>query len=747
MNVLRTEKKVLLAACVIGLVNPLNAIAGDTDVNREAVSRLEPVVVTATRTEKTVTNAPGSISVVTRQDIQDRNIKSLDETLNTTVGVYVDSKGKGLMGTTSSVSMRGLSYDKRVLFLLDGMPLNDGYTGGVTYQLQSIENIEQIEVVKGVGSSLYGGNAMGGVVNILTRMPKKQEIILKTGYGSAWERGDGLDDLSKVYFSYGDKVYDKLSFLGSYEYKETNGYATGLNIQSRNPATSGLSGAIPTTDTTGARRYWIGDSGDNTWRDDQLTLKGALDLSTQTKTGVTFMRSRYKYEYEDPHSYLRNAAGNQVWSYGTGTSIVRENTFLAGDGEKIQNIYNANFETEFSKVLAKMTLGYLDVEKNWYVTKGSTASTTRAGGPGVLSETPGSTVSGDLQFTIPAGEIQLVTVGGGYRANEADNQEHNLTNWHDEDSTGALTYEAGGKDRTYSFYLQDEIAILNNLTAYLGAREDWWKGFDGYANSVGAVGYPKTFASKDDSAFSPKAALVYKPLDATTLRTSLGKAFRAPSVYDLYRTWVSSTGVTYNANPDLTPETVTSWEAGVEQGLWPRMKVKATYFENEMKDMIYAKTISSTRQDKINAGKASSQGVELEAEQGFDCGLTLFTNYTYTESEMLENAAQPSSVGKELLQVPKQMFNAGARYNDGPYSGSLIGRYVSKRYGNDTNTDIVSGVYTSYDPYTVVDAKVSYQVNKSAKVSWSVDNLFDEDYYGYYPGTGRSFFCELTLTF
>lgn len=723
---------------------PLAAIAEETGPDNSV--QLEPVVVTATRTEKTVTNAPGSISVVTRQDIEDRNIKSLDEALNTTVGVYDDSKGKGLMGTTSSVSMRGLSYDKRVLFLLDGMPLNDGYTGGVSYQLQSMENIEQIEVVKGVGSSLYGGNAMGGVVNIISRMPEKQEITLKTGYGSAWERGDGLDDLSKVYFSYGDKVYDKLSFLASYGYKETNGYATGLNVQSRNPATSGLSGAIPTTDTKGTTRYLIGDSGDNTWRDDQITLKGALDLSTQTKAGVTFMRSRYEYEYEDPHSYLRNAAGNEVWSYGTGTGTVRENTFLAGEGEKIQNIYNASLETEFSKVLAKMTLGYLDVEKSWYVTKGSTASTTGAGGPGVLSETPGSTVSGDLQFTVPAGEIQLVTVGGGYRANKADNQEHSLSNWHDEDSTGALTYEAGGKDRTYSFYLQDEIAILNNLTAYLGVREDWWKGFDGYANSVGGAGYPKTFASKDDSALSPKAALVYKPLDATTLRTSIGKAFRAPSVYDLYRTWVGSTGITYNANPDLTPETVTSWEAGVEQGLWPRMKVKATYFDNEMKDMIYAKTISSTRQDKINAGKASSQGVELEVEQGFDCGLTLFTNYTYTDSEMLENEAQPSSVGKELLQVPRQMFNAGVRYKDGPYTASLIGRYVGKRYGNDTNTDVVNGVYTSYDPYTVVDTKVSYQINAMAKVSLSVDNILNEEYYGYYPGTGRSFFCEITFT-
>ncbi|KAF0189369.1 MAG: iron complex outermembrane recepter [Desulfobulbaceae bacterium] len=747
MSVLRNEKKVLLAACVIGLVTPFTAIAEDTDINREAVRHLEPVVVTATRTEKTVTNAPGSISVVTKQEIDARNIKSLDEALNTTVGVYNDSKGKGLMGTTSSVSMRGLSYDKRVLFMLDGVPLNEAYTGGVGYQLQSLENIEQIEVVKGASSSLYGGNAMAGVVNIITRMPEKQEITLKTGYGSAWERGDGLDDLSKIYFSYGDKVYDKLSFLAGYGYKETNGYATGLNVQSRNPASSGVTGAIPTTTNTGTPSYLIGDSGDNTWWDDQITLKTAYDLSKTTKADVSFMRSRYGYGYEEPHSYLRNAAGNEVWNYGSGTSTVRENTFLAGDGERIQNFYSANVETEFSKVLAKLTLGYLDIEKNWYVTKGSTAATTRSGGPGTISETPSSSYTGDLQFTLPAGEIQLVTVGASYRHAEADNQEHTVTDWRNEHSTTALTYEAGGKDDTNSLYLQDEISILKDLTLYLGGRQDWWEGSDGYANTFGVGGRSLSFASKKESSFSPKAAVVYKPLDATTLRTSIGQAFRAPNVYDLYRTWVSSTGITYNANPELSPETVTSWEGGVEQGLWSKMTVKATYFHNEMEDMIYAKTISSTRQDKINAGKARSQGVELEAEQGFDCGLTVFANYTYTDSEMLENAASPASVGKELLQVPKSMFNAGARYTHGLLSGSLTGRYVGKRYGNDLNTDIVDGVYTSYDPYTIVDAKVSYQIMPSTVVSVSLDNICDEEYYGYYPGTGRSFFTELTFRF
>ncbi len=732
---------IIISSAMLFAANVPSAIAEETLAGN--IVELKSIIVTATRTDTTVTDAPGSVSVIGKKEIEERNIKSLDEALNTTVGIFHDNKGKGLMSTTSSVSMRGLSYDKRVLFMLDGIPLNDAYTGGITYQLQSVEDVEQIEVVKGAGSSLYGGNAMAGVVNIITRMPKKREITLKTGYGSSFDRGTALDDLSKVYISYGDKVFDKLSFLGSYGYKTTNGYSTVLNVQSKDPSLSGISGGIPTTDSKGSARYLIGDRGDNTWWDDQLIFKGAYEASATTKASVSYMRSRFKYGYDDPHTYLQNEEGNPVWSYST----VKENSFLSGDGGRTQNLYTAKFETEFANILAKLTLGYLDMEENWYVSKGTTAETTLEGGPGKISQTPSSSYSGDMQFTIPAGDRQLVTIGTSYRAGEADNKEHNLSNWRDEDSQLDLTYEAGGKDRTYSVYLQDEITILNNLTLYIGGREDWWETYDGYSNTVGSADGSVHYESRSDSSFSPKVAMVYKPLSETTLRGSIGKAFRAPTVYDLYRTWLSSTGRTYAANPDLKPETVISWECGVEQGLWPGMKVAATYFHNDIDDMIYRKTVSTTLSEYINAGEARTQGLELEAEQKFDSGCTLFANYTYTDSKMLKNEAQPTSEGKNLIQVPQEMFNAGVRYNHKPYKASIICRYVGKRYGNDTNTDIVDGVYTSYDPYTTVDTKISYQIKKFAELSLALDNIFDEEYYGYYPGTGRSFYGEMAIRF
>jgi iron complex outermembrane receptor protein len=225
----------------------------------------------------------------------------------------------------------------------------------------------------------------------------------------------------------------------------------------------------------------------------------------------------------------------------------------------------------------------------------------------------------------------MLTAGVTYREGQAHNREHNVTDWLKEDSKTGLTYEAEGKDRTSSLFAQDEIGILKNLTGYLGLRQDWWEAFDGHVFVPGKSGYSIDYDSRGGSCLSPKAALVYKPFAGTALRTSVGKAFRAPSTYDLYRTWKSSSGITYASNPDLEPETVTSWDGGIEQGLWTGMTVKVTYFENHMEDLIYRKTVSAILQEAINAGKAKSQGVELEVEQKFAVGLTVFANYTYTD--------------------------------------------------------------------------------------------------------------------
>lgn len=715
------------------LIGALLLIMPYTGWPQEQEFDLGKIVVTATRTEMEATKAPGSVNVITSKDAGRRNIQVVDQALNTVSGV-LNERGKGLlMDAMATVALRGIPEQQRTLILMDGLILNNAYTGSVRFEGLALEDIERIEVAKGPFSSLYGGYAMGGVVNIITKTPRKREFVLKGGYGS--------DSLWKSYISYGDKFKDTpLSLFLSYGYKSTDGYRTDLNVQSSRPPAT-ISGWSYTTDSQGNTRYLIGDKGNEEYWDENITFKTGYDFSGNSRLKFAFMRNSCGYSYNEPHSYLKDAQGNPVWLYGT----VKESTFLLGDGQDSQNIYNLGFESEISALKAKLSLGLVDFTR-WNITPGSNA--TRFGDPGKVTKTPSKSYNSELQLNLPLFRKQIFTFGGSFRYNWADSEEHNLDSWKDKGSKTTLSYEARGKDRTFALFIQDEIKILDNLTAYLGFREDWWNTYDGYANQAGTVDYPKEYASHSASSFNPKLAIVYEPFAKTTLRTSLGQAFRPPTIYELYRTWTTSRGVTYAGNPNLNPEKTTSWDLGIEQGLWRGCKLKAAYFENYVKDLIYSSTVTSTYYDKINAGKAEIRGIEVELEQRFDLGLRLFANLTYNEdANIKKNEAKPETEGKWLTDVPEKMFNLGVELIKGPFSGSLVARYVSKRYSDDANRDTVNDVYASYDPYFVTDLKLSYRLTKFATASFSVDNIFDKDYFSFYKAPRRKWFTELTLKF
>ncbi len=703
-------------------------------------TKFEDIVVTATRTEKELQSAPGSVNVVTKKEMETRNITTIDDALNTTPGVFVNRQN--LMDALPSITLNGIPGQNRTLIMMDGMPLNNAYDGMVSFTALPTENVGRVEVVQGPSSSLYGGYAMGGVVNMITQMPEKREFTVISGYGSSWHRGESLDDFQKYYVSYGDKLNNKISLLVSYGYKATNGYPKDLNVQSTQPP-AGITGYSYTTDngTSGGKTsYLIGDKGDNTWWDDSLSIKTRLDLTPDSKLSLSFMRTRLKYNYDDPHTYLSNASGQPVYSYG----FVNQSSYVDGSGGEEVNKYYIKYETEIGNVKTKLTLGLNDYVKSWYVSPGYTSATTLNGGPGQVSSTPSQNYSADLQFTVPLFTRHVLTFGGSFKTDSANTSQYNLTNFTDETSNTALTYNSGGKDRAYAAFIQDEILILPNLTAYIGFREDWWETYDGYANQFGTGGFATTYDSRSDNYFSPKLAVVYKPFEVTTLKASAGQAFRGPTVYELYGTW-QYYGITFASNPDLKPETDTSWDVAVVQVLWEGAKFTARYFDNYLKDLIYLETVSATLQKQINAGKAESKGITLELEQRFEKLLRLFANYTYTDARITENSAEPLSVGKRLTYLPDTMVNVGAECEIGPFMASVTGRYVGKRYGDDQNRDTINGVYTSMDPAFTADTKVSYKVTKFATLSFSVDNIFDNSYFNYYKAPGRSWFGGLEV--
>ncbi len=705
---------------------------------------LDEIVVTATRSSKSLSDVPADVSVVTKEDIESRNVQTVDEAMNLVPGLF-DKRAKPL-DTTASVTLRGIPGQKRTLVLLDGQPLNDGYTGAVDWNGLFPENVQQIEVAKGAFSSLYGGNAMGGVINILTRMPEKREVTFESGYGT--------DNFWTTYGSYGDRYYDKLSIFASFGHKESDGYPGTPVVKTYTTSGTGtaVNGAEPTKTAQGVPAYTIGDTGSNSWWRQSGTFKAAYDFTEDTKLSFSYMRASYGYGYDDPSTYLRDASGNSVWSgpavfndNGLKRLSFSESSFLNGGGEQAENIFRAAFDTlVMDTVKVKATCGLVDQPSNWYITPSSSA--TRAGGPGTINETPSQSFQSDLQVSFPVFEKNLLTFGTTYQFANADSQEHSLSDYTDSGSKGDLTYESKGRDGIFSMYAQAEIALWKDLTAYLGIRGDYWETFDGMVNMKGSAGVPVDYESKDSTAVSPKASLVYKLLDTTTLRASVGSSFRPPNVYELYRTWTYY-GTTYASNPDLDPETCFSWDAGVEQKLGENGLLKFTYFYNHIDDLIYLTTITSTYQQYINAGEAETKGFEIEAQQKLCEWFKVFGGFTFTLSEMLSNPAKPSTEGKQLTGIPERLFNLGGEFTYKRFSATLIGRYADKQYNNDQNLDTTSGVYGSYDSYFVTDLALKYKVTDWASVMFAVNNMFDSKYYAYYQAPGRQLYGGLTVKF
>ncbi|MDA3880542.1 MAG: TonB-dependent receptor, partial [Prolixibacteraceae bacterium] len=143
--------------------------------------KIDEIVVTGTKTKRALKQVPARISIISSQLIDEMPVMQTDDLLRFTPGVNIN-RATGIYSQRPMVTLRGLSGDEqaRTLVLMNGIPLNTSDEGGVNWNRINPNDIERIEVFKGPGSSLYGNNAMGGVINIITKKP----VSDKEAYGS-----------------------------------------------------------------------------------------------------------------------------------------------------------------------------------------------------------------------------------------------------------------------------------------------------------------------------------------------------------------------------------------------------------------------------------------------------------------------------------------------------------------------------------------------------------------------------------
>ena len=157
----------------------------------------------------------------------------------------------------------------------------------------------------------------------------------------------------------------------------------------------------------------------------------------------------------------------------------------------------------------------------------------------------------ELRGSAHLGSSHTLTLGTAFRTDKSDTNSYDIPFFRSYDGASASTFYAAANPRPWSVFAQEEWRIAEPLTLYAGLRYDSWKVYDG---SSGEPGELLTFDSNTESEISPKLAAVWKALQNTTVKASVGHGFRPPTLYELYRTWTSYATPPTRATPIFRPK-------------------------------------------------------------------------------------------------------------------------------------------------------------------------------------------------
>jgi iron complex outermembrane receptor protein len=744
---------------------------------------LPAMTVTASKTEKTLAEAPATVRVISSENITNRRVTRFGDAMREQPSWFAigSAFGDQAAGTgRSDISIRGIRGSNRALFMLDGQPLNNAQSGAVNLSTIMMDDVQQIDYIAGPFSSLYGSYALSGVVNALSKTPEKREFTLRIGGGGAGN--DSAGDQWNASGIYRDKFANGLGISIGVNYNQSFGYANSFLNKTFSPASSlGTStlvtGAIPTTDAFNTPAYQLGQISPSPFQEGNAFAKLYYDFSPKTHGMVGFSIYRSEVSADEPYrSYLQNSKGQPINSGNLAISngrsfdklTLRETEFTTTPSDEEIKRYFARFNHQFdNKALLKADFSVQDRFINTGLFSTTDPSTNFNGGAGELSALPkDQRIAGKLELSMPLhfaalpdwlATHNLVT---GFDANEENMHRvrYNLSNWRDWNTKTATIYNASGTSNTYGGYIQDEWQPVEQLSVFLGGRVDSWSSSGKVQQMTPLLPYNQQYPERTFTQFSPKGAVVYKPLANLVLKGSAGLSFRPPTTFDLYTSSVANSNrfgvlsrVTTEAAPNLQPEQAFSWEIGAQTQFDTGTDLSATYYKTELTDLFYVKDIITGTANDLkqtsNAGKAKIRGVEATLKQTLIDDVWLFSNVSYTHTKITENDSDPTTIGKQLTRAPKLMWNVGIEGQYQGVFGSIIGRYVDKSYADAANRDVAVGVQGAWDAYYLLDTKIGYEVLKGVKTSFAVQNLLDEHYYQSTLMSGRTFIGEVSLNF
>ena len=307
--------------------------------------------------------------------------------------------------------------------------------------------------------------------------------------------------------------------------------------------------------------------------------------------------------------------------------------------------------------------------------------------------------------------------------------------------------DAGGRQRSFGLFASDSIRIGRWFFS-VGTRFDRWVNSRGFSNRIPVTGTPtlNSFEDRSETAFSPRLSLIRRFDGGISLSASVYRAFRAPTLNELYRNFRVGNVVT-NANAALRAERggprgattadegdnvlpdverLTGGDAGIAmQTLRDRLFLRSNFFWSEIDDSVANVTLSITpaliTRQRQNLGAIRARGIELSAMTRFARHWEISAEYLLTESKVLRFPANRILEGLMVPQVPRNQFNFQVNYTDAHWTAGAQGRFAGRQFDDDQNTLPLKRFFT-------LDAEVSRSVSEHVRVFAAFQNLTGSRY-------------------
>ncbi|WP_372682027.1 TonB-dependent receptor [Desulfosarcina sp.] len=676
---------------------------------------LDQVSVTATRIERKTAEVPASVAVVGNKAIQETPMSNIKEVIRGIPGVLIDTRNQGY---DSRIIIRGAGLKARygvrdIMVLLDGVPITD--PDGLT-RLDFIDTqlIDQVEVVKGPNSTLWGANAAGGVINMTTKSPFERE-------GGVAKVGVGDYDTRNYHLSYSDDIAETVYYTLSGSRRESDNSWRRWNEFETNQAS--LQGAMMLDDGSTVESYVGVTSAD-------IQLPGKLNESQF----ATYQATGKALETDGPWQY----SGRYSDIFFVNAKYTKE----LGPWEFKPVLYLNKWAHEHP-----ITGRINDADTNTF---GADLQLNRnhrlAGMKGIL--TFGATGRWDDQETDYYRYADFATTPGG-RITEVLS-----------DQKGELIETQDRRVDLYGFYVQESLRPTDRWIVDMGLRyDDIQMDITGtrteeYSYSLGRYvpAEDPVDVRKNFSGFSPRIGLTYLILEWLNLYTNFSQGIQTPTEGEI------------SENPDLNPVTVQNYELGLKARARSWMFDSAVYY-SPVEDEVVQVIGSGGDSQYVNSGETLKQGFEFSGAwsapwqtlKGLEFGAGYsYTNYTFEDfSEPVRAGAAVVNMdrsGNTLPFIPRHQYSLYGRYR---HASGLKFKLETFSWGSYYVDNANTEKYEGYD--FVTNAMVGYEKGPF-QVTLNVDNLFDK-YYAvevekdtqgvkrYTPAAPRSFIVRLAYHF